>query len=153
MPKMTVPDTAATAKKWAEQTPLRSVYYESETKDAGGTWETNTKAASKTYKAAISAAGIDKRFEGGVRRAGAAKFNRKVVSVGVDRFGPGVAAAEQDMATGIEPYLAELRAMVITARGARGSVGNYRIVEEIGKKLNAKRLALLGAGAPAPTAS
>jgi len=152
MAKMTVPGSAETAAKWAEQTPLRSGYYESGTVGAGGTWETNTKGASKTFKAAIQAADIDKRFEGGVRRAGAAKFDRKVKDVGVDRFGPGVAAAQPDMQAGIDPYLAALAAMTIPARGARGSVGNYKIVQDIGVALNKKRLALLGAGSPSPAA-
>lgn len=152
MAKMTVPGSGEAARKWAEQTPLRSSYYEAGAVGAGATWEANTKAAAKTFKAAIQAGDIDKRFEGGVRRAGAAKFDRKVKDVGVDRFGPGVAAAEGDMASGIDPYLSLLSAMTIPARGARGSLSNYKIGEEIGKALNKKRLALLGAGAPTPAA-
>lgn len=146
MAKMTVPGSAETATKWAEQTPARASYYEGKTVGAGSTWESTTKAAANVFKVAVQAADIAKRFAGGVSRAGAAKFDRKVKDVGVERWGPGIAAAETDMESGISPYLSELAAMSISERGARGDAKNYGIVKEIGDRLHKKRLALLGAG-------
>jgi len=152
MAKMTVPGSAEVSKKWATETPARAGYYESETVGAGSTWESEAKAAAGTYKQAVSAAGIEKRFSGGVAKAGAAKFDRKVKDVGVDRWGPGIAAAETDMESGISPYLSELAAMTISARGARGDAKNYGIVKEVGDKLHKKRLSILGAGGSSPAA-
>ena len=146
MAKMTVPGSAETAEKWANETPARASYYENKTVGAGSVWESQTKAAAKTFKQAIQAADIDRRFSGGVARAGGAKFDRKVKDVGVERWGPGIAAAQPDMQTGIDPYLAELAAMTISDRGARGDAKNYGIVKEVGDRLHKKRLALLGAG-------
>lgn len=140
-----VKSAADIAKKWADVTPGKSGYYEAETPAAGSEWEANTSAAGGTYKAGISVAGIEKRFVGGVKRAGAEKFSRKVREVGVSRYGPGVGAAEADMAKGVAPYRDELDGMSIPDRGPRGSPGNYAIVEKVGSVLHKKRLAVLAA--------
>lgn len=66
--------------------------------------------------------------------------------MGGGRFGPGVAAATDDYKTGAEPYFSTLAALTLSARKPRGDPANYNRVQEIGKALNAKRLALLGAG-------
>jgi len=143
--RITVKSAAEIANKWAEVTPARAGYYESEAPAAGAEWEANTVAAGGTYKAGISVAGIEKRFVGGVKRAGAAKFARKVKDVGVARYAPGVAAAKADMASGIADYVAVLDGLEIPDRGPRGSVANYAIVQKVGEALHKKRLAVLAA--------
>ena len=144
--KMTVPPADVVAKKWGEVTPGRSGYYQTNTPAAAATWESEAQAAAGNFKAAVSAADIDKRFRGGIRKAGAAKFSRKVTEVGVGRFGPGVSAAVGDMQTGVDPYLATIAATEIPARGPRGDPANYAIVAKVGDPLHKKRLALLAAG-------
>ncbi len=143
--RITVKSADQVAQKWADVTPGKAGYYESEAPAAGAAWEANTINAAGTYKAALSAAGIEKRFVGGVKRAGAEKFSRKVKDVGVARYGPGVAAAQADMASGIAPYLDVLSGLDIPDRGPRGSPGNYAIVEKVGSALHKKRLAVLAA--------
>ena len=64
--------------------------------------------------------------------------------MGQARFGPGVAAATTDYTTGVEPYFTTISALTLSARKPRGDPANYKRVEEVGKALNAKRLALLG---------
>ena len=145
MRRITVKSASEVAQKWADVTPGRAGYYESEAPAAGAAWEANTIAAGSTYKAALAQAGIEKRFVGGVRRAGAEKFARKVRDVGVDRYGPGVAAAKPDMQSGVAPYLEELASLDIPDRGPRGSDANYAIVAKVGKALHDKRLAILAA--------
>lgn len=108
-------------------------------------WEERTSASGGVYKAGVSVAGIEARFVGGVRRAGAAKFARKVKDVGVARYSPGVAAAEEDMAKGFADYQAVLDGLEIPDRGPRGSPGNYAIVQKVGDALHKKRLAVLAA--------
>ena len=132
-------------KKWMEGAQARAGSYESEAPAAGAEWEANTVAAGGTYKAGISVAGIEKRFVGGVKRAGAAKFTRKVQDVGVSRYSPGVAAAKDDFATGFADYQSVLDGLEIPDRGPRGSPGNYAIVEKVGSALHKKRLAVLAA--------
>lgn len=145
--KITVPTAEATAKKWGEVTPGRATYYETNTPLGAAKWEANTIKAGSTFQAAVSAADMVKKFVGGIKKAGAAKFSRKVTSVGVGRFGPGVSAAISDMQSGVDPFLSTLAAIEIPDRGPRGSPANYAIVQKVGDPLHAKRLSLLGAGA------
>ena len=143
--RISVKSAADIAKKWAEVTPGRASYYESEATTAGAEWEANTVAAGGNYTAGIAVAGIGKRFIGGVKRAGAEKFGRKVKEVGVARYAPGVAAAQADMSKGVADYVAVLEGLEIPDRGPRGSPGNYAIVEKVGSALHKKRLAVLAA--------
>ena len=145
MPKPIVPSADEVAKKWAEETPRRATYYEKETPPAADRWATNAASAADNYKAAVQAVDIAKRFAGGIKRVGATKFKRKVEAVGIARFGPGVAAAKEDMEKGVEPYLAVIAATEIGARKPRGDPANYERVKKIGTALNTKRLALLAA--------
>ena len=150
MPKtLKVKAAADIAKKWGDVTPGKSGYYEAEATVAGALWESNAVKAEKTFKSAIAEAGLEKRFVGGIKKAGAAKYERKVKDVGVGRFGPGVAAAIADMESGFAPYRDVLDGMSIPDRGPRGSTTNYAIVQKIGDPLHKKRLALLGATAGA----
>jgi len=143
--KLVVPSSADIAKKWGEVTPGRSSFYEAEAPKAGALWEANAVAAKGTFKAAVADPKIGDRFAGGVKKAGAAKFERKVKDVGITRFGPGVAAAITDMDTGFSPYQSVLAGIEVPDRGPRGDPGNYEIVKKIGDPLHKKRLAVLGA--------
>ena len=146
MVKVKVPSATDVANKWADETPRRATYYEKNTPPAAADWEKGAIEAAENFKAAVQAADIGKRFGGGVKRAGASKFERKVRSVGVGRFGPGVTAAKADMQSGIDPFLAEIAAADIPARKPRGDPGNYDRVNKIGDPLHKKRLAILAAG-------
>jgi len=137
---------AASTTKWSENASRAAAEFATNAEAAASEWAAKTAASSDNFGAAISAPGIKERFRRGVVRAGADKFARKIRDVGRDRFGPGVAAATTDYTTGAEPYFATLSALTLSARKPRGDPANYRRVEEIGKALNAKRLALLGAG-------
>lgn len=145
--KISIRSASVIAKKWADVTPGRASYYESEAPAAGAEWESSTLGAGGNYKAGISVAGIEARFVGGVRKAGAAKFARKVKEVGVARYGPGVSAAKGDMEAGISPFRDALDGLEIPDRGPRGSPANYAIVQKVGDALYKKRLAGLAASA------
>ena len=135
------------AKKWAEVTPLRAAYYEEAAKVAGDDWERGSVAAAAAFKAGVTSPNIDKMFIGGIKRAGAEKYNRKVAGPGKDRFGPGVLAGEPDYRSGEAPMLDTIRGITLPARQTRGSLANYERVKAIGVELNKKRLALRAAGA------
>ena len=136
---------SAVADKWAEVTPGRSLYYEREATVAGDEWEKNTSAASKAFKAGVTAVNIEALFAGGVKRAGAEKYNRKVKDVGVERFGPGVTAAKTDFSDGVAPMLEEIAKITLDPRQPRGSEANYARSRQIGTVLHKKRLALRAA--------
>jgi hypothetical protein len=145
MVKATVPSADFTAKKWADETPRRATYYEANTPGSASIWEANTKAAAANFKAAVQASNIDALFRGGVAKAGAGKFARKVTAL-AGRFGPGVSAAVDDMRTNVAPFLAEIAAVDLKERKPRGDPSNYERVKAIGDRLHTKRLALLAAG-------
>ena len=149
MPKPTVKSVEKTVNKWKDVTPGRASYYEEEASVAGSEWEKNTKAAEGTYKTAVAAANIGKRFSGGVSRVGGAKYERKVKDVGVSRFGPGIEAAEEDYRTGVEWVLAKIATIDLPARRPRGDPGNKARVGKIMDELHKARLARLGAGVSA----
>ena len=136
----------ASVTKWSDNASRAAAEFAANAEAAADTWARNTAGSAENFHMAITAANIKERFRRGVVRAGAAKFARKIRDVGRDRFGPGVAAATDDYKTGAEPYFATIAALTLSARKPRGDPANYRRVEEIGKALNAKRLALLGAG-------
>jgi len=134
----------ASTTKWSENAGRAADAFAAEAEASADAWARNTGAAADTYGSAITAPGIKERFRRGVARAGAAKFARKIRDVARDRFAPGVAAADIDYKAGVEPYFSTLAALTLTGRKPRGDPANYRRVEEVGKALNAKRLALLG---------
>jgi hypothetical protein len=132
--------------KYVEVTPGRSAYYEKGAVGAGTEWEKNTGAAAAAYKAAITSPTIGAMFAGGVKKAGAAKFDRKVKDVGVSRYGPGVTAAAPDYSNGVAPMLDTLAAMTLPARAPRGSESNIARVTAIATALHKKRLSIRAAG-------
>jgi len=137
----------ASTTKWSENAGRAAEAFAAGAEASADLWARNTVASRDNYGMAISAAGIKDRFARGVAKAGAAKFARKIRDVARDRFAPGVAAADIDYKAGVEPYFSTLAALSLSARKPRGDPANYRRVEEVGKALNAKRLALLGVSA------
>jgi hypothetical protein len=146
MPKLIVPAPADVVKKWTEETPRRSAYYQKEAPAAAERQNANAIAAAPLYKSAVTAPDIDKRFAGGLKKAGPDKFRRKVESVGVARFGPGVTAAKDDYDKGVTPYLEELTKIEVPERKPRGDEANIDRVRKIAVELHKKRLAVLAAG-------
>lgn len=142
-----VKSAAEAAAKWGQVTPGRSAFYESGAKAAGGDWETNTLAAMKAFVAGVTAGNIGQMFAGGVKKAGAGKYTRKVTDVGVSRFGTGVTAAVGDFQTGVEPFLSTIASLTLPQRQPRGSEANIERVRLIATSLNKKRLSLRAAGA------
>lgn len=136
----------ASTDKWSTNAGRAASEFATNAEAGAENWARNTQAAAGTYHQAVSAAGIMERFRRGVARAGAAKFARKIRDVAMDRFAPGIAAAVTDYKLGAEPYYSTLAGLTLTARKPKGDPANYRRVEEVGKALNAKRLAMLGGG-------
>ena len=141
-----VKEIGASTTKWSENAGRAATEFGVNAEAAADEWARRTGASADNFGMAISAPGIKERFRRGVARAGAAKFARKIRDVGQARFGPGVAAAVADYQAGAEPYFSTLAALTLSARKPRGDPANYNRVQEVGKALNAKRLALLGAG-------
>jgi len=136
----------ASTSKWSENAGRAATEFATNAEAAADLWARNTAGAADNFHMAVTAPNMKERFRRGVTKAGAAKFARKIRDVGRDRFGPGVAAATDDYKVGAEPYFSTIAALTLSPRKPRGDPANYNRVMEIGKALNAKRLALLGGG-------
>lgn len=141
-----VKDVSASTQKWSENAARSSGEYAANAEAAAEEWSRKTQAAADTYGQAVTAAGIKTRFARGVAKAGSAKYSRKIRDVAADRFGPGVSAATSDYQAGAEPFFTTIAGLTLSPRKPRGDPGNYNRVQEVGKALNAKRLAMLGSG-------
>lgn len=133
--------------KWAERAGGAAMEFAAEAEAAAERWAANTVAAKDNYRAGISSAGIADRFSGGVKRAGSAKFSRKIRDVAADRYAPGVNAGKGDYKERVEPFLSTIAGLTLAPRKPRGDISNLNRVAEVGKALHAKRLALLGVSA------
>ena len=140
-----VKDLTQSATKWDDNASRASDRYATEAAAAGDLWARNAAAAKDNYHAAISMPNLASRFQRGVQRAGAAKYAKKITAVAADRFAPGIHAAIDDWKADVEPYFSTLAALTLDARKPRGDIANYKRVEQVGKALNTKRLALLAA--------
>lgn len=141
------------AEKWSDNAGRSAERFAAEAEAAAEAWARNTGAAADNFFQAVTGPGIKERFRRGVSRAGAAKFARKIRDVARDRFAPGVAFGLPDYKTGAEPYFATIAALSLSKRKPRGDPANYKRVEEVGKALNAKRIALLGGTAGSSAAA
>lgn len=136
----------ASVSKWGDNAARAATEYAANAAAAAEDWARLTAASADNYGQAVTAPNIKNRFRSGVTKAGAAKYARKINDVAKDRYGPGVTAAKDDYKAGAEPYFSTLASITLSARKPKGDPANYRRVEEVGKALNAKRLALLGGG-------
>ncbi len=141
-----VKSAAQIAEKWARVTAGRGADYEAGAVGAGAKQNEKAIAAEKAFVSGVTNGNIGKMFAGGLRKAGAEKYNRKVKDVGVGRFGSGVAAAVGDMASGMAPMVEAIAAVTMPPRGARGDTANQARSVVFQVALNKKRLALRGSG-------
>ncbi len=139
-----VKSAVESTEKWSRNAGQAAEAYRVGAEAAAQDWAAKTAAAGDTFHQAVSAPSVKTRFVRGVQKAGAEKYARKIRDVGGDRFGPGVAAATSDYQSGVDPFLQTIAGLTLSSRKPRGDPANYRRVEEVGKALNAKRLAMLG---------
>ncbi len=143
-----VKDLAVSAQKFTRNASSAASEYATNAANAATRWQTNSAAAQQTFQQAITAPGVPQRYGRGVQRAGAAKYQGRVQAVGQNRYSEGVGVSQDDWQSGFQPFAQALASLTLSGRRPRGDAQNYRRVEEVGKRLNATRIAQLG-GAPA----
>lgn len=136
-----VKSASQSADKFVERGAAASKDYESGVRGSGQDWQANALAAKETFAAGVQAAITDGRFEKGVEKAGAAKFEKKALDVGLRRFPEGIRVAKSDFQQNVEPFLEVVRAMTLSPRRMRGDPANWRRSQEVGMALRAKKLA------------
>jgi len=103
-------------------------------------WEAATLAAVSAWESAMQEAIRLGSWAAGIREAGTRKWQERALSLGVERWGPGVAVAMPDYRSGFAPYHAALERLTLPARYARGDVRNYERVKAIGVTLRKIKL-------------
>jgi len=131
------------AKKWAEVTPQRSGDYEAGINNPRRSWMKATKEAEKAYEDGVAKSIAKKSFGKGVEKAGDEKWHRKAVSNGVRNWGPGVAEAEGDYATGFAPYRDAIAAVKLSPRYANRDPRNLTRVKDVVDALVAKKMSIM----------
>lgn len=132
------------ASKWADNAARSAAAYATGAAAAAQTWEANAGAAQGNYQKGITAPGVSTRFAAGIKKAGSAKYGQKVATIGKDRFPSGISAGKGDYQSNVDPYLQTIAGLSLSPRSTRGDISNYNRVTEVGRALNAKRLAMLG---------
>lgn len=128
------------AEKWARVTPQRTADYEQGVQNPGKDWEAETKAAESRFAAGIQAAVADKRFGKGVAAAGTSKWKEKTLQKGVQRWGPGVQVAQEDMEAGFAPYQGVIAGLTLPQKYPKGDPRNIQRVAAIAKALHDKKI-------------
>jgi hypothetical protein len=128
------------AKKWADVTPARAPYYESEVKVAGAEWKSGAAAGQAAFKTAMTDPKVLDRRAAAITDAAASKFQTKAGTVGPGRFREGIAAGTPYYTEGFSPYQGVIAAWAKPPRGPRGDPKNYDIVKSIGDALHKKRV-------------
>lgn len=132
------------AKKFITVTPQRATYYETGVRSPGKDWATETAASERAYAQGVNEAIAEKRFSGGVRRAGSEKWQKMAIEKGTARYASGIQAGAENYREGFAPYREVIASITLPAKGARGDPSNYVRVQRIGEALHEKRRALLG---------
>lgn len=141
-----VTPAATAAQKYTQRAGGAGAEYAQNAAASASDWESMSVASAGNFKAAVSAGDIDKRWSGGIRKAGAGKYQRKVQSVGASRYSQGVSAGAQDYQSGVQPYLSAIEGITLPPRRPRGDPANQARVAPIGAALSALRLRLKASG-------
>lgn len=112
------------AEKFTRVTPGRQDDFTSGVKDPAVDWATAARGAKASFEAGIQDALARDAFSKGVEGAGTDKWRRKVVEVGVGRWGAGVRAAGSDFQTAMEPVVEVIQRTTLPARAPRGDPRN-----------------------------
>ena len=119
------------AKKWATVTPGRTEDYRAGIESPRRDWGTATAEAESSYNAGVTQAIAEKRFGKGVRAAGTDKWQKNAIEKGTQRWGPGVAMAEQQYAAGYAPIRDAIERVSLPPRYARRDPRNLNRVKAV----------------------
>lgn len=138
MPK--VKSASEIAGKYSRVTPQRQADFEAGVKDTAVDWAGPTANAEGSFESGIQNAINRKAFSKGVKAAGTEHWRSKVITVGVNRWGPGVRAATVDYEKGFAPYRDVIESTTLPPRYAKGDPRNIERVVAMAKALHDKKV-------------
>jgi hypothetical protein len=132
-----IKDTGSLAQKYKTRASAAQGDYKSGVESAGADWEAGAKAGESNYEAGVQEAIGKKRYGRGIASAGAAKYVKNAVDLGVQRYPQGVNQGVDAWAKGVQPALDMLKGLNLPPRGARRSPANQAranmVALELGK--------------------
>lgn len=128
------------ARKWADVTPRRDADYKAGISSPVKDWATETAAAEDAYNNGVQEAIGRGAFGSGVRDAGSSKWQRGALEKGVNRWGPGVRAAQSDFERGFQPYRDVIEGVTLPPRRRTGDPANIERVAAIASALHARKV-------------
>jgi len=129
------------AEKWARVTPQRVPDYQQGVQNPRRDWQASTKAATSTYKDAITKSLGNNSFEKGVNKVSSQSFQATTLAKGPNRFAEGVQVSAPKFAAAIEPVLQTIASTTLPPRMPKGDPRNIQRVAAIAKALNDRKLA------------
>jgi hypothetical protein len=123
--------------KWVSRAAVAAPEYLAGVSNPRTQWETAAAGSEANYKTAVVAAANAGKFGRGVRKAGNAKWLSGATKKGPTRFAEGVALAQPNWESGFRPYQAGIEALVLPARGPKGSPANLQRVAAVATTLRA----------------
>jgi len=134
------------AERWVRRASAAAQDYQAGVENPRQSWQAAASAARDNWAQGVQAAIQNNRYAMGVQRAGDEKWRRKAIAKGVQRYGPGVAEAQQDYATGVAPYLQVIESLTLPPRGPKGDPRNIERVRAIAQALRNRKLQGGGGG-------
>lgn len=115
-----VKDVGSIAQKFKTRASAAQGDYGTGVANAGADWEANSVAAEDNYGASVTQAVADKRYGKGVRGS-AGKYVKNATTLGPQRYGTGIANAQDAYAAGMQPVIAALQAINLPPRQVKGN--------------------------------
>lgn len=140
---MQIKDIATTTAKWVSNAARSVNAYVAGIQSPRRPWMNATMKAFDVWVEGVNRAIANRSFVKGVQRVGDAAWMEKCISLGAQRYGPGVNAAQDAYREGFEPYHAVLASLILPERYARGDERNIERVRKIALALHEKRMSLL----------
>lgn len=137
-----IKSAARSSEKWKRQSAAARPEYETGVRETKKDWAQNTLDATTNYETAVQEAIGDKRFQGGVQRAGTTKWREQTLKKGPTRWTEGIAGATDAYEKGFAPFRAAIEGLTLPPRGPKGSPQNLLRVAAIAQLLHETKLAL-----------
>lgn len=135
-----VKDAASSAAKFVQRSQAAAPDYQKGVQGAGNTWAQNAAAANDTYVAGVTAAANAGRYQKGIQKAGANKYETNAAGKGAQRYPSGVAQAGPAWQSGTQPYLDTIAGLNLPPRAPKGSPANYQRAQAVGTALHNKKI-------------
>jgi hypothetical protein len=126
--------------KWKRRAGSAGEEYRVGVETTPASWSAAAKAAKDAYKAGVTEAANQGRYERGIDAAGDGKWKDRAAKLGPSRFAQGVQESESAYSNGVGPVLQAIGSVDLPPRGPVGSEGNYARTAAIGRALRALRV-------------